>query len=113
MTPTKKAQGTQAHAAPDSFVEAIAARAAEHVVERIAELLPEPDREPPALLDRAALARALACSTAQVDRLTRDGLPFLRVGEVRRYQREVVMRWLEQRTAERANDGTLLEGEAS
>ena len=53
---------------------------------------------PPAdpLLDKRALAHALGVSTAKVDRLCREGrIPFVRVGEVRRFDLAAVRAALE------------------
>jgi hypothetical protein len=52
----------------------------------------------PALLDRQGLARQLGCSVAQVDRLCRDGLPYVRLGESKRFRLDGVIAWLEQRS---------------
>jgi excisionase family DNA binding protein len=57
----------------------------------------------PALLDRQGLARQLGCSPATVDRLCRAGLPFIRVGEARRFSLERVLSWLEQRPQTRGS----------
>jgi hypothetical protein len=63
----------------------------------LCELSPEP---PPALLDRQQLAKELGCSAAKVDRLRRDGMPFVRLGPggVRRYELAPVLSWLRNRT---------------
>lgn len=49
------------------------------------------------LLDRAGLGRALNVSVATIDRLARSGLPFDRVGEVRRFDLVAVRAWLASR----------------
>jgi len=48
----------------------------------------------PSLLDRAGLARELGCSLASVDRMARQGLPFVRVGSVGRFDLQLVRDWL-------------------
>lgn len=53
----------------------------------------------PKLLDRAGLARAVGKSVASVDRLVREGLPFLAVGDVRRFELDAVLAWLRARGA--------------
>lgn len=50
----------------------------------------------PALLDRAALARALTCSPAHVDNLRKKGLPTVFVGEAPRFVLSDVLAWLRQ-----------------
>jgi excisionase family DNA binding protein len=52
---------------------------------------PHPTAPPSPLLDKRALAHALGVSTATVDRLCRQGrIPFVLVGEVRRFDLEAV-----------------------
>jgi hypothetical protein len=51
----------------------------------------------PALLDRNGLAQALGCSPSQVDRLRRGGLPFIRLGDVPRFELARCLEWLRQR----------------
>jgi hypothetical protein len=50
--------------------------------------------DPERLLDRKALAARLSVSVHQVDRLVRDGLPFLWVGDVKRFAWRDVREWL-------------------
>ncbi len=46
-------------------------------------------------LDRAGVAKFLDVSTAQIDKLARDqGLPFHRVGDVKRFDREEIRQWV-------------------
>lgn len=68
--------------------------------DEIAALLDE--REPPTvtgpepLLDRAGAARYLAVSLAQLDLLSRredDPIPYCRVGDARRYERDELRAW--------------------
>lgn len=87
-------------AAPAAALEALAAELAQSIAERLAGILaelvttpPEPERP----LDRRGLARYLGCSVDTVDRLRREGLPRLRVGDSERYEREVVLEWLRDR----------------
>lgn len=55
---------------------------------------PEP---PPALLDRAGIARELGCSVAKIDRLCNEGMPFVRLGDTKRFRVQAVLKWLEAR----------------
>jgi len=64
------------------------------VIEALGELEGLAANRAPALLDRAGLARELGCSLASVDRMARQGLPFVRVGSVRRFERETALGWL-------------------
>ena len=82
--------------ATDAFVDHIAAA----VVARIQPLLDQLTRpEPaPALLTRTQLAKQLNCSIAKIDRLSNDGMPFVRLGDVKRFRLEAVLAWLEGRT---------------
>lgn len=58
----------------------------------------------PALLDRNALAKALGCSPSQVDRLRRVGLPFVRLGDVPRFELARCLEWLRQRGKDETTD---------
>src|SRR5262249_3877640 len=49
---------------------------------------------PAPLLDRQGLARALAVSVSSVDRLVVGGMPYVRVGDVRRFVLDDVRAWL-------------------
>jgi len=52
-------------------------------------------REPvPALLDREGLAFELGCSSGQVDKLRRSGMPCLRLGDSPRFELEACLSWL-------------------
>ena len=51
----------------------------------------------PALLDRNGLAQALGCSPSQIDRLRRAGMPFVRLGDVPRFELGRCLEWLRQR----------------
>jgi hypothetical protein len=57
------------------------------------------DGSAPALLDRAGLGRALGASLSTVDRLVRDGCPFIVAGASKRFQLDRVLAWLEARNA--------------
>jgi len=57
---------------------------------------------PSSLLARSALALALGCSLATVDRMVRDGCPFVVVGRTKRFDLEKVQAWLGTRTIEPA-----------
>jgi len=66
------------------------------VFEQMAEFLEE-SRKPIPLLDRAGLAQALACSTATVGRLIREGVPCIPLGDSRRFKLDEVVSWLQSR----------------
>jgi hypothetical protein len=47
-------------------------------------------------MDRAGAAKFLDLSTAQIDKLCRDdGLPFFRVGDVKRFDKQLIRKWVE------------------
>ncbi|MBE7480242.1 MAG: helix-turn-helix domain-containing protein [Polyangiaceae bacterium] len=48
----------------------------------------------PTLLDREGCARLLGISVGTLDRLRREGLPELKVGDAPRYEAEEVLAWL-------------------
>lgn len=77
------------------MVAALAAGIAAQLRAELADMVAEPL---PALLDRGRLARELCCAAGTVDRLVRDGLPFVRVGADRRFDLVHVKAWLESRT---------------
>lgn len=52
------------------------------------------------LLDRAALAEALSCSVAQVDKLRQQGMPCLYVGASPRFVFDDCVRWLSEQPKE-------------
>lgn len=62
-----------------------------------AELVAGQREAPPALLDRAGLARELGVSVAQVSRLRAEGLPCVIVGDSPRYALAEVLAWLRAR----------------
>jgi len=64
------------------------------VLDALSDAQERPAKSPPGLLDRAGLARALGCSTGHVDRLCRRGLPYVRVGTVRRFDFSKITAWL-------------------
>ncbi len=49
------------------------------------------------LLDSNQCAQALSTSRTTIDRLVRQGMPFVRLGEVRRYDFDEVLTWLRNR----------------
>jgi hypothetical protein len=58
------------------------------------------EREPastPTLLDRRGLGRALGCCCDTVDKLRREGMPEVRVGDVPRFHLDDVIAWLKTR----------------
>jgi hypothetical protein len=48
----------------------------------------------PTLLDRAGLANALGCSLPHVDKLRRQGMPCIRLGDVPRFELARCLEWL-------------------
>jgi hypothetical protein len=63
----------------------------------VAELLALRSAPAPALLDRQALARMLGCSSKHVDRLRREGMPEVPLGDVPRFELAEVLRWCRSR----------------
>ena len=51
------------------------------------------------IVDKREIARRLGVSVASVDRLDREGQPFVRVGDVKRYNMTEVLAWHRARTA--------------
>ncbi len=49
------------------------------------------------LISKGDLAAKLDCSTAKVDRLCLDGMPFVVVGDTRRFMYSEVLEWLKSR----------------
>jgi hypothetical protein len=73
---------------------------------------------PRVLLDRSELAHAIGVSTRTLDRLRREGLPELTVGDVPRWRLEAVLAWLEARkpaleASAQASDPAEKQGESS
>lgn len=66
------------------------------VTEAVAEALADlaPAAAPPALLDRAGLARACTVSVATVDRWAAAGCPVVRIGVAPRFELASVLEWL-------------------
>ncbi len=58
----------------------------------------EPAASAPTLLDRRALAATIGVSVAKVDRMVRAGMPWIRVGAVKRFDLQQVREWCEGRT---------------
>ena len=73
---------------PDQLAELVTAA----VAAALAELAPA--TAPPALLDRAGLARACTVSVATVDRWAAAGCPVVRIGAAPRYELASVLEWL-------------------
>jgi len=63
------------------------------------------ERARPEYVDCATMAELVYCSQAQIHRLCHEGLPFVRLGEVKRFRPAAVCEWLEARTAERRGKG--------
>jgi hypothetical protein len=51
-------------------------------------------RAQPVLLDREALALSLGCSSSMVDKMRRQGMPCVRLGESPRFELEACLSWL-------------------
>ena len=86
-------------ASPGSFEAMLVELVRSTVTEAVVALIPTTKSEgPPPLLDRAGLGRALDVSIATVDRLVRDGCPFLLVLDSRRFEIDVVKAWLRSRS---------------
>ena len=77
-----------------SFDETLSALVREAVRAELA-VLPKAPETRPTLLDRKGLARELAVSVASIDRLAREGLPFVRVGAVKRFDLKLIRAWLD------------------
>jgi hypothetical protein len=84
-------QRARIHAAVDALLDAL--------------LEPAEPAPPPApaldvrLVDKREAARALAVSVATIDRLDREGQPFVRVGDAKRYDLAAVLAWHRDRPA--------------
>jgi hypothetical protein len=74
------------------IAQAVSAVLREQLPELLADLT-TPDRAP-ALLDRHGLARALSCSTGTIDKMRRQGMPEVRLGDSPRFDLDDVIRWL-------------------
>lgn len=55
---------------------------------------------PPGLVNRKAIALMLGVSVVSVDRFVSQGMPFVRVGQHRKFNPDEVMAWHHQRGAE-------------
>ncbi|HMI85719.1 MAG TPA: helix-turn-helix domain-containing protein [Polyangiaceae bacterium] len=76
------------------IIEAAADRGALKALERAGEFFRP---APPTLLDTAGIARELGVSDVHVRKLTNkkeNGMPFVRVGDCRRYELAAVLEWL-------------------
>jgi hypothetical protein len=51
----------------------------------------------PKLLDRAGLGRAIGKSPSSIDRLVREGMPFIPAGAVKRFSLPDVIAWMSSR----------------
>jgi len=81
-----------------SLLEALTERIADAVDARIAERLDAIGSKPgPRLLDRRALAEVLGCGIDTIDRMRREGMPELTVGDAPRFDAEEVLTWLRAR----------------
>lgn len=77
------------------IIEQVADAAAERAIARMreeAEKTRTPVTEP--LLSRSDLGRELRISIATIDRLVRDGMPFIQVGGSKRFKQSDAMTWL-------------------
>jgi len=64
------------------------------VAEELAERLPQ---QAPALVDRRGLAAELGCGVDTVDKLRREGLPTIMLGDSPRFQLAAAVEWLKGR----------------
>jgi len=112
VTSGRTARGSAPPATVDPLGEALGRllEQAEHRLEpfikrTVAEVLAEhraAERAKPEWVDCTTMAQLLDCSPAQIHRLCReDGLPFVRLGEVKRFNPRAVYEFLEARTRER------------
>jgi hypothetical protein len=85
-----------ANDAPQGLVVMSAAELLVLIRDAVGEAPKEPGREP-RLLDRAGLAERLACSPGHVDRMRRDGMPCLYVGDSPRFVFDDCVRWIAER----------------
>lgn len=70
------------------------------------EVLAEGDNAPPALLDRSGLARALGVGLSMVDRLRREGMPCVLIGDSPRFVLGEALAWVcEHRRSARSAEG--------
>lgn len=73
---------------------------AELVAEKVKRVTSAPaPAEPPRRLKKSELAQHLGVSTVQVDRLDREGQPFIRIGDAKRYDLAEVLAWHASRTS--------------
>lgn len=85
-------------AEPSMALVVLPAEALSDLVTRAVALALENEARPTfGLHDRASIAQALNTSTATVDRLVRQGMPHLLVGEARRFELPTVLEWLRTR----------------
>lgn len=89
------AAGTSDLGALELLIDAIAERIGERVESRLAERDDSDLR--PVVVDRRGLAVALGCSVDTIDRLRREGIPRVRVGDTERYEIDRVLEWLRDR----------------
>ena len=69
----------------------------ELVREAVAEALADHAPSELAVLDRLGLSKALGCSVSTIDRLRKEGAPFVSVGDVARFELPHVLQWLRER----------------
>jgi DNA-binding MurR/RpiR family transcriptional regulator len=80
------------------IIEQVADAAAERAIARMKEedeKTRSPEREP--LLSKSDLARELRISTATVNRLVQEGLPYIQIGGGKRFRQQEAMAWLANR----------------
>ena len=64
----------------------------------VAKVLAQRTEDPaPALLDRSGIARALGVGTSTVDRLRREGMPAIQIGDSPRFEVRACLAWLRSR----------------
>lgn len=79
----------------DAVVRLLADAVADRLLEQLAELTSAASA--PALLDRRGLAQSLGVGVDTVDRLRREGMPTLMVGDSPRFELDAVLAWLRER----------------
>lgn len=91
-----EARRARIHAAVDALIDAL--------LDSVEPTYPSPASIAPAsLIDKRELARALNVSVATVDRLDREGQPFLRIGDAKRYDLASVLAWHRERPVQLAD----------
>jgi hypothetical protein len=64
----------------------------------------------PRLLDKQSMAAQLSCSPATLDRMAREGCPYVLVGSVRRFDPAAVVAWVSGRSVVQPEPAPVLAG---